>query len=87
MFQKAVDRHNLLMKKGMENAGCDRHLFGLNVEAMEDAKFNSLPEIFTDSAFTKRLVTDRSGTKLFNVILEFKSSLIFDIELFLKDIN
>ena len=70
MFQKAVDKHNLLMKKGMQNAGCDRHLFGLYVEAKEDEKFNAFPEIFTDSAFTKRFVTNRSGAKLFHVILE-----------------
>ena len=56
MFQKAVDKHNFLMKKGMENAGCDRHLFGLLVEAKEDSKFEKLPEIFTDAAFSKRFV-------------------------------
>ena len=56
MFQKAVDKHNFLMKKGMENAGCDRHLFGLLVEAKGDPKFETLPEIFTDPAFAKRFV-------------------------------
>ena len=56
MFQKAVDKHNFLMKKGMENAGCDRYLFGLLVEAKKDPKFKELPEIFTDPAFAKRFV-------------------------------
>ena len=55
MFHEAIDKHNLLMKKGMENAGCDRHLFGLLAEARENKEFKKLPEIFTDASFAKRL--------------------------------
>ena len=56
MFEKAVNKHNSLMKLGMENAGCDRHLFGLNILAQEDPTFHTLPSIFTDPSFAKRLV-------------------------------
>ena len=55
MFHDAIDKHNLLMKKGMENAGCDRHLFGLLAEARENNEFKKLPEIFSDASFAKRL--------------------------------
>lgn len=54
MFVAAVNKHNSLMKLGMENAGCDRHLFGLSILAQEDPDFKSLPEIFTDPSFNKR---------------------------------
>ena len=44
------------MELGKINAGCDRHLFGLHIVAREVMKLKKLPEIFTDPAFTKRLV-------------------------------
>ena len=56
MFETAVEKHNGLMKLGMQNEGCDRHLFGLLTVAQEDIEFKKLPEIFTDPSFTKRLV-------------------------------
>ena len=54
MFEAAVGKHNSLMKLGMENAGCDRHLFGLSILAQEDPEFKTLPNIFTDPSFKKR---------------------------------
>ena len=77
MFQKAVDKHNLLMKKGMENAGCDRHLFGLYVEAKENPEFKTLPEIFTDSAFTKRFVKNGYDIKSYNMMLMYLTPSFF----------
>ena len=56
MFETAVGKHNSLMKLGMENAGCDRHLFGLFILAKEDPEFKTLPNIFTDPSFKKRFV-------------------------------
>ena len=56
LFETAVDKHNNLMELGKMNAGCDRHLFGLHIVAQEILKLKNIPEIFTDPAFTKRLV-------------------------------
>ena len=56
MFGKAVDKHNTLMSLGMQNQGCDRHLFGLLTLAREDPNLGSLPKIFSDPSFAKRYV-------------------------------
>lgn len=56
MFGKAVDKHNTLMSLGMQNQGCDRHLFGLLTLAREDPSLGSLPKIFSDPSFAKRYV-------------------------------
>ena len=56
MFGKAVDKHNTLMSLGMQNQGCDRHLFGLLTLAREDPNLGSLPKIFSDPSFVKRYV-------------------------------
>ncbi|XP_071451715.1 peroxisomal carnitine O-octanoyltransferase-like isoform X3 [Hetaerina americana] len=51
LLEKAINKHDKLMKQGKANAGCDRHLFGLQCIAME--KGLETPEIFKDSAWTK----------------------------------
>ena len=43
-------------------AGCDRHLFGLQITAREQGL--PVPELFTDPAYTKRFVRSIE-TKLF----------------------
>ena len=55
MFETAIEKHNRLMMLGMQNEGCDRHLFGLLTVAREDPEFKILPQIFTEPSFTKRL--------------------------------
>ncbi len=52
LLMKAVNKHNSLMQKSMQNKGCDRHLLGLKILALERGL--ELPEIFKDSSFTKR---------------------------------
>ena len=54
MFKAAIDKHNELMRLGMQNAGCDRHLFGLMIAAQEVLKLEKLPAIFMDPAFANR---------------------------------
>ncbi|XP_046397600.1 peroxisomal carnitine O-octanoyltransferase [Ischnura elegans] len=51
LLEKAINKHNQLMKQGKANAGCDRHLFGLQCIAME--KGLEVPEIFKDPAWAK----------------------------------
>ncbi|KAG8232274.1 hypothetical protein J437_LFUL011761 [Ladona fulva] len=51
LLQKAIKKHNLLMKQGKVNAGCDRHLFGLQCVAMESGL--EMPEIFKHPAWFK----------------------------------
>lgn len=46
------------MAEAMNGEGCDRHLFGLRLLAQENNL--PLPEIYTDSAWTKRYVFDFS---------------------------
>ena len=52
LFKKACKKHDKLMNEAKENRGCDRHLLGLMLISKE---LNlSLPEIYTDAAWTKR---------------------------------
>ncbi|XP_060551332.1 peroxisomal carnitine O-octanoyltransferase-like isoform X2 [Ruditapes philippinarum] len=51
LYRQAADKHNKLMAEATENQGCDRHLFGLQILAVEGGL--PMPQIFTDPAYTK----------------------------------
>lgn len=51
LFHKALKKHNTLMTEAQKNEGCDRHLLGLYILALEDGL--ETPEIYTDKAWTK----------------------------------
>ncbi|XP_072042029.1 peroxisomal carnitine O-octanoyltransferase-like isoform X1 [Amphiura filiformis] len=51
LLKAAHDKHLLLLKECANGDGCDRHLLGLLILAQEEGI--SIPEIFTDPAFTK----------------------------------
>jgi len=50
-FDVAIEKHNRLMAEAMNGEGCDRHLFGLKILALEQGL--PMPDIFTDPAWTK----------------------------------
>jgi carnitine O-octanoyltransferase len=52
LLKKAVDKHIQLMKEAKANAGCDRHLLGLYLIAVEQGE--EVPELFRDPAFIRR---------------------------------
>jgi len=51
LFKIAMDKHDALMAEAVDNQGCDRHLFGLQIIAMEQGL--PLPELYSDPAYTK----------------------------------
>ncbi|XP_070566797.1 peroxisomal carnitine O-octanoyltransferase-like isoform X2 [Ptychodera flava] len=51
LLGRAVIKQNSLMNEGKQNHGCDRHLFGLQILAMESGL--PTPEIFDDESFVK----------------------------------
>ncbi|KAJ9588507.1 hypothetical protein L9F63_018119, partial [Diploptera punctata] len=51
LLKKAAEKHVFLMKEAKSNAGCDRHLLGLYVLAIQHG--GTVPPIFTDPAFVK----------------------------------
>ncbi|XP_053373497.1 peroxisomal carnitine O-octanoyltransferase-like isoform X2 [Mercenaria mercenaria] len=51
LYRQAAEKHNRLMAEATENHGCDRHLFGLQILALEGGL--PMPQIFTDPAYTK----------------------------------
>ena len=53
LFEDAIAKHVSLMEKCKENKGCDRHLLGLQIMAMESG-ISELPEIFTHSSYKLR---------------------------------
>ena len=55
MLLAAINKHNEWMAFCQEGKGCDRHLFGLAMIAMEAGM--ETPELFTDPAYKKRYTT------------------------------
>ena len=55
LFKGAHAKHLQLLKECASGEGCDRHLLGLYIIAQEEGR--PIPELFTDPAFSKRLVT------------------------------
>ena len=53
LFEDAIAKHMSLMEKCKENKGCDRHLLGLQIAAMESG-ISELPEIFTHTSYKLR---------------------------------
>ncbi|KAL4222593.1 hypothetical protein ACF0H5_018634 [Mactra antiquata] len=51
LYKKAAAKHNKLMAEATENQGCDRHLFGLQILALESGL--PMPQIYTDPSYTK----------------------------------
>lgn len=51
LLKKAIEKHNLLMKQAKVNAGCDRHLFGLQCMALESGL--EVPEMFKHPSWFK----------------------------------
>lgn len=51
LLKRACEKHDKLMSEARQNAGCDRHLLGLQLMA-RDLKLDT-PEIFTDVAWKK----------------------------------
>ncbi|XP_052247535.1 peroxisomal carnitine O-octanoyltransferase-like isoform X2 [Dreissena polymorpha] len=51
LYLQAAARHNQLMTEATENQGCDRHMFGMQILAMEQGL--PMPLIYTDPAYTK----------------------------------
>ncbi|RWS08099.1 peroxisomal carnitine O-octanoyltransferase-like protein [Dinothrombium tinctorium] len=51
LLSKAVNKFQHVMKKAMQNEGCDRHFLGLYVISLEEGI--ELPDIFTDPSFIK----------------------------------
>ena len=52
MFENAIKRHLSLMEQCKENRGCDRHLLGLQLTALESDK--PVPDLFTHPSFKLR---------------------------------
>ncbi|KAK2145507.1 hypothetical protein LSH36_677g03010 [Paralvinella palmiformis] len=52
LFKRAMDKHVTMMKETVDSQGCDRHLFGLQITALEENL--PTPEIFTHPSWTKR---------------------------------
>ena len=53
MVGNAIMKHLSLMEKSKENRGCDRHLLGLQITAMESG-MKELPSLFTHPSFKLR---------------------------------
>lgn len=51
LLQRAVEKFQDTMKEAMKGYGCDRHLLGLYLTAVEQAL--ELPELFIDPSFVK----------------------------------
>ncbi|XP_075211497.1 carnitine O-octanoyltransferase isoform X2 [Lycorma delicatula] len=51
LLKLAIKRHVKLLKDAENNAGCDRHLFGLQCVAMENSI--PMPQLFTDPSYFK----------------------------------
>ncbi|XP_074605471.1 peroxisomal carnitine O-octanoyltransferase-like isoform X2 [Brevipalpus obovatus] len=51
LLRSAVEKFQILMKQAMSGHGCDRHLLGLYLVAMQDG--HDVHELFTDPAFIK----------------------------------
>jgi len=51
LYMRAMDRHNKLMAEAQNNEGCDRHLFGLQILAIESGI--PMPQLYTDPTYTK----------------------------------
>lgn len=51
MYKRAADKHNRLMAEATDNRGCDRHLLGMQIIAMESGL--PMPKIYTDPAYQK----------------------------------
>ncbi len=70
LFLKAVNRHNALMQRSMQNRGCDRHLLGLKLLAAE--KGEKLHALYEDPAYKIRYIYFAAifvhdGSRHFNV--------------------
>jgi hypothetical protein len=52
LLKEAVDKHCKLMTEAKASAGCDRHLLGLYLTALEQGE--EVPKLFLDPAFIKR---------------------------------
>ncbi|XP_052770762.1 peroxisomal carnitine O-octanoyltransferase-like [Mya arenaria] len=50
-YKKAAMKHNRLMAEATENKGCDRHLLGLQVLAIEGGL--PMPQLYTDPSYIK----------------------------------
>lgn len=46
-----MKRHDDLMNEARDNAGCDRHLFGLYCTALEEGL--EIPDLYSDPSYTK----------------------------------
>ncbi|XP_052246538.1 peroxisomal carnitine O-octanoyltransferase-like isoform X2 [Dreissena polymorpha] len=51
LYRQAAARHNQLMAEATENQGCDRHMFGMQILAMEQGL--PMPLVYTDPSYTK----------------------------------
>lgn len=51
LYRQAAEKHNRLMAEATDNQGCDRHLLGLQILALEGGL--PMPQLYTDPSYVK----------------------------------